>query len=101
MNSLQDTLYNWLTIKVVCDARPDDTAALETKELFDEMLVEKYGVTPSELRIETDEDMYYVHYVRAGEEKKARFPKELIDVMLNQINMEPDKFVNYPLETEK
>lgn len=27
MKSLQDALYNWLTIRVVCDARPDDSAA--------------------------------------------------------------------------
>ncbi|OCA85586.1 hypothetical protein A8F94_11920 [Bacillus sp. FJAT-27225] len=94
MKSVQDTLYNWLTIKVVCDARPDDTAALETKEIFDEMLVETHGI--SEINIETDEEMYYVHYVREGETKKARFPRELIEVMLNQINLEPEKFVNYP-----
>lgn len=100
MNSLQDTIYNWLTIKVVCDARPDDSAALETMELFEGMLVDNYGVSPSELVIETDEDMYYVHYERDGERKKTRYPRELIEVMLSQINMEPDKFCNYPEETE-
>ncbi|WP_043933473.1 hypothetical protein [Bacillus sp. EB01] len=94
MRSVQDTLYNWLTIKVVSDARPDDTAAQETKQMFDEMLVENHGV--SDIKIETDEEMYYVHYVREGESKKTRFPRELIEVMLNQINLEPDKFVNYP-----
>ncbi|RHW36550.1 hypothetical protein D1B31_17705 [Neobacillus notoginsengisoli] len=100
MNSLQDTLYNWLTIKVVCDARPDDLAASETKELFEELLVEKYELPVSELTIETEEDMYYVHYERNGEKKKTRFPRELIEVMLNQINLEPEKFANYPNEAE-
>ena len=30
MGSLQDAIYNWLTIKVVADARPNDLAAVET-----------------------------------------------------------------------
>ncbi|WP_059170003.1 hypothetical protein [Bacillus sp. FJAT-27445] len=101
MNSLQDTIYNWLTIKVVCDARPDDSAAFETKELFEELLVENYGVTASDLLIETDENMYYVHYERDGEMKKTRFPRELIEVMLDQINMEPDKFCSFPEDTDR
>ena len=42
MKSVQDTLYNWLTIKVVCDARPDDTAAKETLNLFEEMLTDDH-----------------------------------------------------------
>ncbi|RDU38435.1 hypothetical protein DRW41_02405 [Neobacillus piezotolerans] len=100
MNSLQDTIYNWLTIKVVCDARPNDSAALETMEMFEGMLTDNYGVSASDLTIETDENMYYVHYERDGEKKKTRFPRELIEVMLNQINMEPDKFCNFPDESE-
>lgn len=100
MNSLQDTLYNWLTIKVVCDARPDDHAALETKGLFEDMLAENYALAVSDVEIITDEEMYYVNYKRDGEMKKTRFPRELIEVMLNQINMEPEKFANYPIEND-
>ena len=42
MNSLQDTLYNWLSIKVVSDMRPADTAAQETTEMFQGMLEKEY-----------------------------------------------------------
>ncbi|MEW9050323.1 MAG: hypothetical protein AB2392_04150 [Neobacillus sp.] len=96
MNSVQDALYNWLTIKVVCDARPDDTAARETLDLFDEMLTSEHHLL--DIEISTDEQMYYVSYVQAGESKKARFPRDLIEVMLNQINQEPDKYCNFPIE---
>lgn len=96
MKSLQDNLYNWLTIKVVSTERPDDTAAADTVQMFEEMLIENHGL--SNIQIEKDETMYYVHYDQDGERKKSRFPIELIDVMLNQINSDPDKYVNYPEE---
>lgn len=96
MKSLQDTLYNWLTIKIVSDERPDDTAAAETEEMFKEMLINEHGL--SNIKIETDEIMYYVHYDQNRETKKARFPRELIEVMLKQMISEPDKYVNYPVE---
>lgn len=94
MNSLQDALYNWLTIKVVIDERPDDTAAVETEALFHDMLTEEHSV--SNIEITKDENFYFVHYDHNGERKKSRFPCELIDVMLNQINDEPEKYINYP-----
>lgn len=96
MKSLQDNLYNWLTIKVVSIERPDDTAAVETEKMFESMLIEEHGLT--NIEIETDEVMYYVHYDQNGDRKKSRFPRELIEVMINQINSEPDKYVNYPEE---
>ncbi|GHI01300.1 hypothetical protein [Neobacillus kokaensis] len=95
MGSVQDVLYNWLTIKVVCDARPEDTAAVETKNHFEEMLSE-YKI--SNIDITVDDVLYYVTYYHENESKKTRFPRELIEIMLNQINLEPDKYVNYPEE---
>ncbi len=96
MNSLQDTLYNWLTIKIVKDARPDDTAAVETEKMFSDMLIDEHEL--SDIEIEKDEGMYYILYNINGERKKARFSRELIEIMLDQINQEPEKFVNYPEE---
>ncbi|MEH7334887.1 hypothetical protein V7161_19795 [Neobacillus drentensis] len=96
MNSLQDALYNWLTIKIVCDARPDDTAAQETLDLFDDILSSQHHVL--NIEITTDDMMYYLSYQQNGENKKTRYPRELIEVMLNQINQEPDKYENYPIE---
>lgn len=96
MKSVQDALYNWLSIKVVCDARPEDTAARETLDLFDDMIMNEHHLT--NIEVTTDEMMYYVSYIQGGETKKTRFPRELIEVMLNQINEEPDKYCNFPFE---
>lgn len=95
MKSVQDTLYNWLTIKVVCDSRPDDTAARDTLHLFEEMLAD---LNLSNIEVTTDVVMYYVSYQQGDEKKKTRFPRELIEVMLQQINQEPEKYENYPIE---
>lgn len=96
MRSVQDVLYNWLTIKVVCDARPDDTAAQETKSHFDEILASEYKV--SHIEVTKDDVMYFITYELGNESKKTRFPRELIEIMLNQINHEPEKYANYPTE---
>lgn len=96
MKSLHDVLYNWLTIKVVSDARPSDSAAKDTTDLFEEIMTTEYGV--SDIDISKDESMYYISYTQAGESKKDRFPIELIEVMLNQINENPEKYKNYPKE---
>jgi hypothetical protein len=93
MKSLQDALYNWLTIKVVCDARPDDTAAIETENMFRDILVNDHGVDVKGIRKE--EDMYFIDFSQESEDKTVRFPVELIDVMLNQIQAEPEKYKNY------
>ncbi|WP_026584264.1 hypothetical protein [Bacillus sp. J33] len=94
MKSLQDSLYNWLTIKIVSDNRPDDTAAAETEKMFFDILGDEHQV--SDIEVENDEVMYYVHYTKEGERNKTRFPRELIEVMLDQIQTEPEKYVNYP-----
>lgn len=95
MNSLQDALYNWLTIKVVIDERPDDTAAVETEKTFYDMLKDDHSLT--NIDVTKDDEMYYVHFDHEGERKKQRFPRELIEVMLNQINQQPERYRNYPV----
>ncbi|SEN31259.1 hypothetical protein SAMN05192533_11168 [Mesobacillus persicus] len=94
MMSLQDKLYNWLTIKVVVDARPEDTAANDTKEMFERLLLEEHGI--SHPVVTKDEIMYFINIERNGEPKTYRFPRDLIEVMLDQITEEPEKYVNYP-----
>jgi hypothetical protein len=94
VNSIQDALYNWLTIKIVADARPDDHAAIETYEMFEQILIKEHGA--SDLKIMKDDIFYYVTYFHNDNEKKTRFPIELIDVMYNQIEQEPEKYKNYP-----
>lgn len=96
MKSLQDAIYNWLTIKIVSDARPDDTAARETAELFEKILAEEHEVESHEMK--RDALMYYVTVHQSGNTKEYRFPRDLIEVMLDQISQEPEKYVNYPEE---
>lgn len=91
MESIQDALYNWMTIKVVCDARPDDTAALDTLAFFEKLLVEKEVIIQSLFK---EEPFYFIEYLFKNEVKKQRFPIEVIDVMLNQIKAEPEKYRN-------
>ncbi|RAK23216.1 hypothetical protein B0I26_101170 [Anoxybacillus vitaminiphilus] len=94
MKSLQDALYNWLTIKVVADARPNDQAARETERFFAEILKNDFQVT--NLHTTKDETMYFITYEQDEQPKTTRFPAELIEVMLEQINSEPEKYANYP-----
>ena len=94
MNSVQDALYNWLTIKVVCDERPTDKAAIETESMFLTILKEDHKV--NDITIDIDDVMYYISYVKDGEKSKTRFPRELIEVMINQMKDAPEKYVNYP-----
>lgn len=94
MNSLQDALYNWLTIKVVIDERPDDTAAVDTEKMFYDILIEKHSL--SNIEVTKDDVMYYVHFDHEGERKQQRFPRELIEIMLGQIMSHPERYRNYP-----
>ncbi|WP_040204756.1 hypothetical protein [Neobacillus jeddahensis] len=98
MKSLQDALYNWLTIKVVCDARPDDIAAIETRTFFEEMLTTQHHV--SAVNTTSDEVMYYLSYQQGEDTKTVKYPRELIEIMLNQINQNPEKYQDYPIEED-
>lgn len=92
MKTLQDALYNWLTIRVVCDARPDDTAARDTEEFFMQLLKDDHQVIINS--VTKTKPFYFVEYKLGDEIKKQRFPIELIDIMLDQIQLEPDKYKN-------
>ncbi|MDQ0272424.1 hypothetical protein [Cytobacillus purgationiresistens] len=96
MKSLQDALYNWLTIKIVSDARKEDQSALETEEMFHSILMDEHGLT--DLQIEKDDEMYYLHYNYQNASRSTRFPRELIEVMLKQMQAEPEKYINYPVD---
>ncbi len=93
MKSLQDIIYNWLSIQVVSDARPEDIAAKQTAEHFWVMLKEEYHL--ESVNVEKDEVMYLVKYTKEGIEKSYRFPVELIESMLEQIEQNPERYVNY------
>jgi hypothetical protein len=94
MNSLQDALYNWLTIKVVADVRKDDEAAQDTTAFFYELLTVDHQL--KDIQVKKDEQMYRISYTIGEDRKTVKYPNELIDVMLNQMVAEPQKFINYP-----
>ncbi|MGM7701020.1 hypothetical protein ACSVDE_04790 [Pseudalkalibacillus sp. Hm43] len=85
--NLQDTLYNWLSIKRVADERQDDQAAKDTLDFFEEMLTEDHLV--EDLRVETKPPMYIIHYSIEGTSHQKQFPIELIDALYDSIESEP------------
>lgn len=85
---LQDALYNWLQIRMVADARPDDKAALDTCEFFAAILREDHQV--SEFGITAiDDTMVHVRMVMEGKPKKQMFPREAAEQLLHDINSNP------------
>lgn len=98
MRSLQDAIYNWLTIKVVYDARPEDESAENTFRLFDEIVRNDFRAT--ELNVTKDDMLYQVTCQQDGEERKLQFPVELIDIMMNQIEEDPEKYPVYEWRTD-
>ena len=94
MKLVQDSLYNWLTIKIVSDARPEDIAATETEEMFLSILKEEHGIT--DLIFHKEEEFYQLAYRLKDESKTTRFPRELVEGMLDQINESPDRYKIYP-----
>ncbi|GAA0494650.1 hypothetical protein GCM10008986_21590 [Salinibacillus aidingensis] len=93
MKSLQDVVYNWLSIQLVADARPDDQAAVETAAFFKQMLEKEHNVTS--IHVDKREDMYSVRVQKKEEDRSFRFPVELIECIYDQIHEEPEKFTIY------
>ncbi|WP_017753578.1 hypothetical protein [Calidifontibacillus oryziterrae] len=93
MKSLQDALYNWLSIKVVCDARPEDKAAKETLLIFEQKLAEEHNV--QDVVINKNESVYKVTCKIFDNERTLQFPVELIEFMLRAIEREPNKYPIY------
>jgi hypothetical protein len=75
------------------DARPNDLAAKETYELFDGILKDTHGV--HQITVTTDDSFYYVSYVQLDEPKKAKYSRELMEMVIDQIELDPDRYPNY------
>ncbi|WP_139489999.1 hypothetical protein [Brevibacillus dissolubilis] len=84
---LQDVIYNWLQIRVVAEARPDDRSAQETEQFFHSILKEDHQV--NEVAHAKVEDVYAVHYTIGEEEHTVTFDAEVIDSLLDAIQDEP------------
>lgn len=85
---LQDALFNWLQIRLVAEARPDDQAAWETVTFFEQILREDHHLT--DFAVDTaDETMLHVRYTADGKTKKQMFDRELAEQLLTDINSNP------------
>ncbi len=85
---LDDALFNWLQIKLVADARPDDHAAKETVDFFAEILTEDHHLQHIQIS-QVDETMYYVTYESEGKKKTRMFDRQSADQLLVDINENP------------
>ncbi|WP_028611244.1 hypothetical protein [Paenibacillus harenae] len=85
---LEDALFNWLQIKLVAAARPDDQAALDTAQFFEQILTEDHGLGDFAIA-KTDETMIHVKYVKDGRPKLQLFPRESAEQLLADIEANP------------
>lgn len=88
--NLQDMIYNWLTIDVVLKARPNDEAALETMQLFTNMLLEEHSV--QDVSYGKKEEWYEVSFTQGEKERSYRFPNEMIEQLLAEIEANPKMY---------
>jgi hypothetical protein len=85
---LEDALFNWLQIKTVADARPDDRAAQETTDFFYEILVEDHQLVDIGVSL-IGEDLFQIAYVKDGQHHKQTFDREMTEQLLLDINENP------------
>jgi hypothetical protein len=86
--NLQSALFNWLQIKTVSDARPDDHAAKETLDFFEVILKEDHNLSSFEVS-KTDDTMYTLRYEIEGKSKMQMFDRESVEQLLEDIKSNP------------
>lgn len=96
MNNLMDAVYNWLTIRIVYDARPDDTAARDTVRLFEQTLEDDHGV--DRYSYKKRDGWYTVEFTKDGIDDQFRFREEMVEVMLKQVLSHPERYEQFPPE---
>jgi len=84
---LDDALFNWLQIRVVADARPNDRSAVDTVNFFFDILKENHQVT--QLQYSKDATMYTVRYTVGEKNNMQMFDSEAVEQLLTAINSEP------------
>ncbi|MDQ1912962.1 hypothetical protein RAC89_21440 [Paenibacillus sp. GD4] len=85
--NLQDALFNWLQIKIVAEARPEDLAAKETQDFFEVILKEDHQL--KQFAAEADETMYHIRYETESGAKRLMFDRETAEQLLTDINSNP------------
>ncbi|WP_282941501.1 hypothetical protein [Paenibacillus sp. RC67] len=84
---LEDALFNWLQMKIVSEARPEDKAAEETRLFFEEILREDHAVT--ELATSDEDLRIHITYDVNGSSNKLYFDKDYAEQLLQDINSNP------------
>lgn len=85
---LQDALFNWLQIRIVADARPEDEAARETVDFFADILRDDHRLQNVSIAA-VDETMYHVQYEADGKTKRQLFGREAAEQLLADIEAHP------------
>lgn len=85
---LQDALFNWLQIRLVANARPDDGAAQETAAFFETILTEDHGISQFAISA-IDDTRVHLSYTKDGTVKKQLIDRELAEQLLRDIEAEP------------
>ncbi|USG67519.1 hypothetical protein NDK47_09695 [Brevibacillus ruminantium] len=83
----EDALANWLQIKLVAEARPEDRSAADTASFFEEILREDHKA--SELSYHAEEHCYVVTALFDDERSERRFDREEAETLLRAIESEP------------
>ena len=86
--TLKDALFNWLQIKLVAEARPDDRAARDTLDFFEEILREDHQLAGFRIAEKNDTSIL-VEYETGGQVKQIPFDRELAGQLLDGIRLNP------------
>jgi hypothetical protein len=79
-----DALFYWLQMKLVSEARPQDTAAAETVRFFAQILAEDHGVTSFDV-VSMDDAKIHVSYRQPdGSSRTVWFDREAAEQLLHQ-----------------
>lgn len=95
VNSLKDVIYNWLSIKLVVELRPFDSAARETLSMFEEILLGDFQAKVNTVNLR--EGFYFVELESNGEEIEFQFPKDYVSMMVRQIENHSEKYQTFQL----
>ncbi|MFD0869868.1 Uncharacterised protein [Chlamydia abortus] len=86
--NLRDALFNWLQIKIVSDARPEDGAARNSLEFFEKILTEDHHLTRVEMSLLNDHT-YRIQYTVNGVQEEQLAEREMAEQLLEDIQSNP------------
>lgn len=85
---IDDALFNWLQMEIVVEGRPDDRAAVDTRDFFLQILTEDHDISEIGIK-EKDENWITISYVRQGRPNEWRVPREAAEQLLIDIEANP------------